>query len=190
MHPAIPGSPAASPSAFTTATPPSGWATAATRLTFALNAYAATGLPTAAESPAFRVAFDCVVDLGRVYAAALAEVDRALAAREWEAEEAVAVAEARLRLARESRCDFARAVGFAAIEAEAPANPAARFESLADHNPEVGLLLTQSLALDLGRELMAADFTLGQTTSGCPGRRAIGHAAAALRFTLRRRPPV
>ena len=188
MHPAIPGSPAASPSA-TTATPPPGWAAAAARLTFALNALAGTGLPTAAASPAYWVAVDAVVDLGRVYADALNEVDRALAAREWEAEEAVAVAEARLRLARDSRCDFARAIGFAAIEAEAPLNPAARFESLADHNPEVGLLLNQSLALDLGRELMAADFTLGQTTSGCPGRRAIGQAADALRFTLRRRPP-
>lgn len=188
MHPAIPGSPAASPSA-TSSTPPPGWAAAAARLTFALNALAGTGLPADAASPAYRVAVDAVKAVGEVYAAALNEVDRALAAREREAEEAAAAAEARLRIARDSRCDFARAIGFAALEAKAPANPAARFESLADHNPEVGLLLTQSLALDLGRELMAADFALGQTTSGCPGRRAIGQAADALRFTLRRRPP-
>jgi len=185
MHPAIPGSPAASPSA-STATPPPGWAAVASRLTFALNSRA---FGTAEEGPAFRDAVAAVIDLGRVYADALAEVDRALAAREWEAEEAVAVAEARLRLARDARCDFIRAVGFAAQEGEAPANPAARFEDLADHNPAVGLLLNQSLALDLGRELMAADFSLGQTTSGCPGRRAIAHAAGALRLTRRPRPP-
>jgi hypothetical protein len=182
MHPAIPGSPAASPSASTsTPTPPAGWAVPALRLRDALNAYAATGLPTAAESPAFREAVDAVKGVGEVYAAALWEVDRVLDSREREAEEAVALAEARLRLARSARCDFIRATDFASREAVAPCNPGTRFEVLAENNPEVGKVLVATLALDLARELMAADFALGQTTSGCPGRRAIGDAALGLR---------
>jgi hypothetical protein len=178
MHPATPGSPAASPSATSTATPPAGWAVAALRLRDAL---ASPGLGTAHDGPAFREAVDAVKAVGEVYAAALWEVDRVLDSLEREADEAVAVAEARLRLARSARCDFIRATDLASREAVAPCNPGARFEVLAENNPEVGKVLNATLALDLARELMAADFALGQTTSGCPGRRAIGNAALGLR---------
>jgi hypothetical protein len=187
MHPASPGTPAASPSATSTATPPAGWAAAVHRLRSALDAYAATGLPTGAESPAFREAVNAVAAVGEVYAAALWEADRVLDSLEREADEAVAAAEARLRLARSARCDFIRATDLASREAVAPCNPGARFEVLAENNPEVGRVLNASNALDLARELMAADFALGQTTSGCPGRRAIGDAALGLRHYTR--PP-
>jgi hypothetical protein len=182
MHPASPGFPAASPSATSTATPPAGWAVAAARLTFALNAFARTGLPTGTECPAFRDAVREVEAVGLVLADALRAADLELSRLRDEAEAAVVAAQARLDALRGNRIDLREAALFAAQEGDAPADPAARFEVLRESPQAVDAALRaaldRTLVVDLARELMAADFALGQTTSGCPGRRAVARAAA------------
>jgi hypothetical protein len=176
MHPATPGSPAASPSAFH----PSTAILAAVRLRSALDAFARTGLPTGTESPAFREAVREVDALGRVLADALRAADLELSRLRDEAEAEVVAATARLDALRGNRVDLREAALFAAQEGDAPANPAARFEVLAESPRAVDrpLRVAVALAVALAGELMAADLSLGQTTSGCPGRRAVARAAA------------
>lgn len=178
MQPASPGNPAASPTAFN----PTAAILAAARLRFALDAAARTGLPTGAQSPAFRDAVREVDAVGRVLADALRAADLELSRLRDEAEAEVLAAQARLNAIRASRVDLWEAAAHAGNEGEAPCNPAARFAALAESPRAVDAALRAALArtlvADLAGELMAADFALGQTTSGCPGRRAVARAAA------------
>jgi hypothetical protein len=176
MHPASPGTPAASPSAISTAI------FAALRLRTALDAFARTGLPTGTESPAFREAVREVDAVGRVLADALRAADLDLSRLRDSAEADLAAAQARVDALRGSRVDLTEAALYAAQEGDAPADPAARFEVLAESpravDADLRVALGRNLVTSLARELMAADLALGQTTSGCPGRRAVARAAA------------
>lgn len=178
MQPASPGNPAASPTAPT----PTAALFAALRLRSALDAFARTGLPTGTESPAFRDAVREVDAVGRCLADALRAADLELSRLRDEAEAEVVAAQARLDALRGNRIDLWEAAAHAGNDDEAPRNPAARFEVLAESPRAVDAALRaalgRTLVVDLARELMAADLTLGQTTSGCPGRRAVARAAA------------
>ena len=178
MQPATPGIPAASP----TASLPTAALFAALRLRSALDAFARTGLPTGAECPAFRDAVREVEVVGRLLADALRAADLELSRLRDEAEAEVVVAQARLDALRGNRVDLWEAALHAAGEGEAPCNPAARFDALAESpravDSHLRAVLVRNLVNGLARDLMAADFALGQTTSGCPGRRAVARAAA------------
>lgn len=173
MQPASPGDPAASPTAFN----PKTAILAAVRLRAAV---ASPCLGTAHDGPAFRDAVREVKALGRVLADALRAADLELSRLRDEAEAEVVAAQARLDALRGNRVDLWEAALRAADEGEAPCNPAARFEVLAESPRAVDRPLREAVALAaaLAGELIAADFALGQTTSGCPGRRAVALAAA------------
>ena len=174
MHPASPGIPAASPTAFLNSA-----ILAALRLRSALDTFARVGEVNGA---AFRDAVREADAVGRVLADALRAADLELSRLRDEAEAEVVAAQARLDALRGNRVDLWEAAALAADEGDSPRNPAARFEVLADSpravDADLRAALGRTLVVDLARELMAADLTLGQTTSGCPGRRAVARAAA------------
>lgn len=173
MHPASPGNPAASPTAFH----PSTAILAVVRLRSALDAHARVGEVNGA---AFRDAVREADAVGRVLADALRAADLELSRLRDEAEAEVVAATARLDALRGNRVDLREAALMAADEGDSPRNPAARFEVLAESPRAVDRPLRAAVALAaaLAGELMAADLSLGQTTSGCPGRRAVARAAA------------
>ena len=154
------------------------------RLTYALDCFTASGLPTGTECPAFRSAVNATRSVGDDALALLTALDRDLSGEIAEAEAEAEAAHARAERVRAARWALRNAALMANREARPPCNPVARFEAAADaHGRDLYRLRTPGGIVSLFNALMDADFILGQTTSGCPGRREVGRACGTFTST-------